>query len=443
MAKKKKRKPPAKAPVIRHRLPSEEIDDEEEEEDLSRPDPDQPPLEGATGRPSIYSEWLNAPAARPSVFSQWLNLPETAPPTLPPPEPPAPPKGPRPTARIPIADLDAGGAPAVSPDQPRRRRTTAARRLSPAERLEVDTDRLNAPTARGRPPAPGGFGPGQRDQSTRVLPALPEDAPRRATAARLPATFGETTTRIPTPRQGTAGRLPTPRQDADRRAPPLDRRATAAPFPATRRATAASPPAPRRTARPPATGYASPDSGLLIRGPRHPRPSLQIVPRRLRPPSLVMHLTVALAMICVLLGTLAVVSPLGYGAAISGTFQAYANSLVWVPTPTATPRPPSSTLPPSPGQQVVTDTITSVFGQYAAGALNVARCESGYNPLARNPYPVGNSHAEGVFQILYPSTWNTTSYATQNPYDYNANIHAAWQIFSRDGYSWREWACQP
>ena len=55
----------------------------------------------------------------------------------------------------------------------------------------------------------------------------------------------------------------------------------------------------------------------------------------------------------------------------------------------------------------------------------------------------GNSHASGVFQILYPSTWDGTSYAAQSPFDYNANIHAAFEIFSRDGYSWREWECKP
>jgi hypothetical protein len=100
-------------------------------------------------------------------------------------------------------------------------------------------------------------------------------------------------------------------------------------------------------------------------------------------------------------------------------------------------------LPASPGQQVVIDEIKQVFGSYAQGALNISHCESGWDPTARNPYPVGNSHAEGVFQILYPSTWDTTSYASRNPYDYDANIRAAYEIFSRDGNSWREWACKP
>ena len=76
-------------------------------------------------------------------------------------------------------------------------------------------------------------------------------------------------------------------------------------------------------------------------------------------------------------------------------------------------------------------------------ALNIARCESGFNPSAVNPIVVLNSHAQGVFQILYPSTWNSTSYAGQSPFDYHANIRAAYQIFARDGFSWREWQCRP
>jgi hypothetical protein len=86
--------------------------------------------------------------------------------------------------------------------------------------------------------------------------------------------------------------------------------------------------------------------------------------------------------------------------------------------------------------------IESVFGPYAGQALSVARCESGYNPGAYNGISVGGSHAEGVFQILYPSTWDGTSYSGYSPYDAWANIHAAYQIFSRDGFSWREWVCR-
>lgn len=97
----------------------------------------------------------------------------------------------------------------------------------------------------------------------------------------------------------------------------------------------------------------------------------------------------------------------------------------------------------NPGQQAVINEIRSVFGPYSAGALNIARCESGFNPNAYNRTPVGGAHAAGVFQILDTSTWRTTSYANQSPYNAYANIHAAYQIFSRDGHSWREWQCRP
>jgi hypothetical protein len=102
---------------------------------------------------------------------------------------------------------------------------------------------------------------------------------------------------------------------------------------------------------------------------------------------------------------------------------------------------PTIPYPTSPGQAAVIAMINQVFGSYASGALNVARCESGFNPLAYNPISNGGSHAEGVFQILYPSTWNSTSEASSSPYSAMANILAAHQIFVRDGYSWREWSC--
>lgn len=81
--------------------------------------------------------------------------------------------------------------------------------------------------------------------------------------------------------------------------------------------------------------------------------------------------------------------------------------------------------------------IDQTFGSYASGAINVASCESGLNPGASNP-----SGAAGLFQIM-PGTWAGTSEAGQSPYNASANIAAAYQIFVRDGYSWREWTCQP
>lgn len=85
--------------------------------------------------------------------------------------------------------------------------------------------------------------------------------------------------------------------------------------------------------------------------------------------------------------------------------------------------------------------IEQIFGANAPEALNIARCESGLNPNAYNPTSIGGSHAAGVFQILYPSTWMGTPEAGASPYNAWANIEAAHAIFVRDGYSWREWVC--
>jgi hypothetical protein len=136
-------------------------------------------------------------------------------------------------------------------------------------------------------------------------------------------------------------------------------------------------------------------------------------------------------------------TPLGQASPLGGAFQAYAQSVPWVPTPTATPKPKVPAPGVNPGQQAIIDKITAVFGAYAPGAINIARCESGFDPNARNVIAIGGSHASGVFQILYPSTWNGTSYKSYSPYDADANIRAAHEIFVRDGYSWREWACKP
>lgn len=138
-------------------------------------------------------------------------------------------------------------------------------------------------------------------------------------------------------------------------------------------------------------------------------------------------------------------TPLGQVGPFGGTFQAYAQSVPWAAPPTATAKPVVQRPAPgvNPGQQVIVDKITAVFGAYALGAINIARCESDFDPNARNVIAIGGSHASGVFQILYPSTWNGTSYKSYSPYDVDANIRAAHEIFVRDGYSWREWACKP
>jgi Transglycosylase-like domain len=103
-------------------------------------------------------------------------------------------------------------------------------------------------------------------------------------------------------------------------------------------------------------------------------------------------------------------------------------------TPTATPTP----APAGGGNSSVVSMIDQVFGSYAQEAISVARCESGLNPAAYN----AGSHASGIFQILYPSTWDTTGYGSYSPFDASANVKAAHVIFVRDGYSWREWTCR-
>jgi outer membrane biosynthesis protein TonB len=116
------------------------------------------------------------------------------------------------------------------------------------------------------------------------------------------------------------------------------------------------------------------------------------------------------------------------------------------PEPVVTEPPvqqPVETPSPTTGSTSVEGIIDEVFGQYAAGAKQIAICESGLNPNAFNSTSIGGSNAAGLFQILYPSTWNTTSQAGASPYDARANATAAYEIFVRDGYSWREWSCQP
>jgi hypothetical protein len=110
-------------------------------------------------------------------------------------------------------------------------------------------------------------------------------------------------------------------------------------------------------------------------------------------------------------------------------------------SPVKTNPVPTNPPPVPPGQGTVASMIYRIFGSYAAGALNVAKCESGLNPNSYNPTSIGGSHAEGVFQILYPGTWMSTSEASSSPYNAQANILAAHEIFVRDGYNWHEWSC--
>lgn len=194
-------------------------------------------------------------------------------------------------------------------------------------------------------------------------------------------------------------------------------------------------------------GDAAEGQAVLIRGTEKPlKPYTPIVPKRQGPRSFLSQFIVAMVAVMTIFTVMTLASPLGHSEAFAGTFQTYANAVPWVPTPTPTPKPaPAQSYSPpvgaNPGQQAVLNDINAIFGSYASGAINVARCESGFDPNAWNPYAISGSHASGVFQILYPSTWDTTSWAGYSPYNYDANIRAAHQIFVRDGYSWREWSC--
>jgi len=121
-------------------------------------------------------------------------------------------------------------------------------------------------------------------------------------------------------------------------------------------------------------------------------------------------------------------------------FQSVQHAAVSHPAPAPAPQYVAHPAAPAPvaSSGSVTGEIQAVFGPYASQALHVAACESGYNPNAYN----AGSGASGVFQFL-PSTWAGTSFAGYSPFNASANIQAAHQVFVRDGYSWREWVCQP
>jgi|GEM_PF-3347511 len=178
-----------------------------------------------------------------------------------------------------------------------------------------------------------------------------------------------------------------------------------------------------------------------------------------KPRSRAMQVTLASLAACVVIAILYAATPLT--AEATGRVNPFTGSasIFALPTttPTPTPLPTATPVPPppapvvstggggtyaNPGSQAIINEIIAIFGPYAQGALNIARCESGYDPNAWNGIPILGSHASGVFQILYPITWNSTSYSGYSPYNADANIHAAYQIFVRDGYSWREWECR-
>ena len=137
------------------------------------------------------------------------------------------------------------------------------------------------------------------------------------------------------------------------------------------------------------------------------------------------------------------VSELASANGIANPNLIYAGQQIVIPSGSDTPATTSSNItvtsqPTTNLSGSYVDMIRKVFGSYASQAINVAMCESSMNPNAYN----GILGAAGLFQII-PGTWAGTSYASQSVYNPAANIQAAYQIFARDGYSWREWACKP
>lgn len=71
-------------------------------------------------------------------------------------------------------------------------------------------------------------------------------------------------------------------------------------------------------------------------------------------------------------------------------------------------------------------------------AISVAWCESTHNPGAYN----ASSGASGLFQVVpYWHSWRLRP--GESLFDPVVNARIAWEIWSGDGGSWRQWVCQP
>lgn len=199
----------------------------------------------------------------------------------------------------------------------------------------------------------------------------------------------------------------------------------------------------------------SPTSPLII--PGNGIPVIRAPLHRTKPRSPMMSVTFTSMAFIILILSFYAASPITVQAAQKfNTYVAGKANIFVLPTATPNPTPTPTPVPytysgssynpaqgSNPGSAAIIAMIQQVFGSYAQGALNIAHCESGFDPNARNTIAIMGSHASGVFQILYPITWNSTSQSGSSPFDYTANIHAAYEIFHRDGNTWREWACRP
>ena len=107
------------------------------------------------------------------------------------------------------------------------------------------------------------------------------------------------------------------------------------------------------------------------------------------------------------------------------------------PTPTVTPTP----TPEITEQDKIRAYIIEVFGTHSAKAFRLLSCEnSTLDPRKTNTY--GNTPSTstdwGVFMIN--DHWQgVTNKAFLT--DYKINIQMAWNIYSRDGYTFKLWTC--
>ena len=103
------------------------------------------------------------------------------------------------------------------------------------------------------------------------------------------------------------------------------------------------------------------------------------------------------------------------------------------------PAPSQTPLSLDPGsvgaiQQIILDAFAAQGAAAQSWALRVAKCESNYNPYAVNR----SSGASGLFQFL-PSTWASSPYHAQSPFDPTANAKAAAWLYQRSGAG--QWVC--
>lgn len=112
-----------------------------------------------------------------------------------------------------------------------------------------------------------------------------------------------------------------------------------------------------------------------------------------------------------------------------------------VVTPTPTPVSTASEINYPPEREEIASYIKEVFGVHADKAFQVLSCENAsLNPEAVNTagnYPEG-SRDIGVFQIN--EYWQGVS-NSHFLFDWKINVLMAYNIFSRDGYSFKLWSC--